>query len=162
MRQALLAWQPSDPSALAVLSPWKKVFPAATMDALLVRSVVPKLVQVLRALDINPRQQQLEPFQWVMVSLRTPTGIQRTPPRVTQSDDAPVTSVFLPPAHDLPPPQAWEEMVSELHFVSLLEGEFFPKWMHTLYAWLTNSGDAGPDFGEIEAWCVPPSMRVLQ
>lgn len=48
--------------------------------------------------------------------------------------------------------QTWEGTLTSLQFVSLLEGEFFPKWMRTLHSWLTNAGPAGPDFGEVEAW----------
>ncbi len=63
---ALAAWHPSDSSALVLLSPWRRVFEPAEWDALLARSIMPKLAFALQELVINPAAQQLEPFQWVM------------------------------------------------------------------------------------------------
>lgn len=37
------------------------------MEALLVRSILPKLMFVLRDFVINPLHQIIEPFQWVMI-----------------------------------------------------------------------------------------------
>jgi tuftelin-interacting protein 11 len=63
----LQEWHPSDPSAHAILAPWQKVFDPSSMEALLVRCIVPKLIFALREFIINPMQQYLEPFQWVML-----------------------------------------------------------------------------------------------
>eukprot|EP00899_Mesostigma_viride_P003224 jgi/Mesvir1/12902/Mv05927-RA.1 len=64
---ALHEWHPSDDSALALLAPWKPVFDPASWEQLLVRSILPKLIFCLQSeLVINPGNQQLGPFQWVM------------------------------------------------------------------------------------------------
>jgi tuftelin-interacting protein 11 len=63
---ALGAWHPSDGSALAVLAPWRTVFPPAQWDALLQRCITPKLTWALSQLVINPADQQLGPLTWVL------------------------------------------------------------------------------------------------
>ncbi|XP_070537179.1 tuftelin-interacting protein 11-like [Ptychodera flava] len=63
---ALNNWHPSDISAKTILQPWKQVFSPGTMDAFLVRHIVPKLAVCLQEFVINPYQQQLDPFNWVM------------------------------------------------------------------------------------------------
>lgn len=59
-------WHPSDGSALVLLSPWHRVFEPADWEALLLRSIVPKLAGALQALVINPAAQDMGPFNWVM------------------------------------------------------------------------------------------------
>lgn len=63
---ALTAWHPSDSSAIVLLRPWQRVFDTADWDALLQRSIAPKLAYALQELVINPLAQVLEPFQWVV------------------------------------------------------------------------------------------------
>ncbi len=46
---ALSKWHPSDPSALSVLAPWKRVFRREDWDQLCSTAVEPKLVRVLKA-----------------------------------------------------------------------------------------------------------------
>lgn len=63
---ALQQWHPSDQSALALLRPWHTVFDAKDWDALVMRSIVPKLAWALQdVLVINPLQQDLAPFHWL-------------------------------------------------------------------------------------------------
>lgn len=62
----LQAWHPSDPSAFYMLKPWKDVFAPAHMETLLVRCILPKLVFEMRKFVINPQQQNLDIFKWVM------------------------------------------------------------------------------------------------
>lgn len=56
---ALVAWQPVDRSARAMLEPWIGVMAAPALEVFLVRHIVPKLQQSLDALVINPMQQSL-------------------------------------------------------------------------------------------------------
>lgn len=57
---ALTAWQPSDRSARAMITPWAKVFDSGEMEAFLIKHIVPKLQISLTELIINPLQQDLE------------------------------------------------------------------------------------------------------
>jgi tuftelin-interacting protein 11 len=61
----LAEWHPSDPSAIAILSPWATVFKKQHMEALLVRCVLPKLAMALREMPINPAAQTLDAFRWL-------------------------------------------------------------------------------------------------
>lgn len=63
---ALAAWHPSDGSALALLSPWQRVFAPGDWEALLVRCIAPKLGFALQELQINPAAQVLDPLQWAL------------------------------------------------------------------------------------------------
>lgn len=55
--QVLVEWHPSDMSAHVILSPWAGVFDAHGMEQLLLRSIMPKLVQTLKQLVIDPNNQ---------------------------------------------------------------------------------------------------------
>ncbi|CAL8461887.1 g1418 [Coccomyxa elongata] len=64
---ALQAWHPSDASALALLSPWHKVFDSKEWGALIGRSILPKLAHTLdMEFAVNPVAQDLAPWHWVM------------------------------------------------------------------------------------------------
>ncbi|KAF9585897.1 hypothetical protein BGW38_000168 [Lunasporangiospora selenospora] len=62
----LTSWSALDPSGLQVLDPWRGVFDPTDMEILLLKSVLPKLVEALQALEINPRDQHLEILQAVL------------------------------------------------------------------------------------------------
>ncbi|KAF9938789.1 hypothetical protein BGZ65_012220 [Modicella reniformis] len=62
----LAAWNVLDPSALRVLEPWKGVFSAADMEMLILKSVLPRLVEGLQLFEINPRNQKIEILEAVL------------------------------------------------------------------------------------------------
>lgn len=62
----LSRWHPSDASALAILLPWKDVFDLTSMISFLRQHVQPKLALVLDQFQINPANQNMEPWQWVL------------------------------------------------------------------------------------------------
>ena len=69
LTNALAAWHPSDQSALGLLAPWRTVFDVRDWDALLVRSILPKLQYALSEVKIdgvNRASQVLEPLGWVL------------------------------------------------------------------------------------------------
>uniref|UniRef100_A0A0B6ZZ71 G-patch domain-containing protein n=1 Tax=Arion vulgaris TaxID=1028688 RepID=A0A0B6ZZ71_9EUPU len=63
---ALTSWHPSDVSAKIILEPWHGVFRAGHMSAFLVKNILPKLEMEIQGLTINPHQQFLDSWRWVM------------------------------------------------------------------------------------------------
>jgi tuftelin-interacting protein 11 len=63
---ALTKWHPSDPSAKLILQPWAPVFEKGVTDIFLIKNIVPKLALCLQEFIINPHQQQLDAWDWVM------------------------------------------------------------------------------------------------
>ncbi|XP_046394091.1 tuftelin-interacting protein 11 [Ischnura elegans] len=63
---ALVGWHPSDRSARLMLTPWASAFPRGDMDAFLAKNILPKLQVALQELQINPHQQHLDHWNWVM------------------------------------------------------------------------------------------------
>ena len=61
---ALSKWHPSDPSALSVLAPWRRVFRRADWDQLCSTAVEPKLVRVLQTEGLVRFGHQAA-FRWV-------------------------------------------------------------------------------------------------
>ncbi|CAG9854049.1 unnamed protein product [Phyllotreta striolata] len=63
---ALTNWRPSDRSAKLILQPWQRALSQGAFVAFLLKHIVPKLQLCIQNLAINPHQQHLEPWHWVM------------------------------------------------------------------------------------------------
>ncbi|XP_057669177.1 tuftelin-interacting protein 11 isoform X1 [Diorhabda carinulata] len=63
---ALTNWHPSDRSAKLMLQPWQRVLSQGSFVAFLLKHIVPKLQICMQSLVINPHQQHLDPWNWVM------------------------------------------------------------------------------------------------
>ncbi|RZB66647.1 sip1/TFIP11 interacting protein [Asbolus verrucosus] len=63
---ALTNWHPSDKSAKPMLKPWQRVLPDGVFVAFLIKHIVPKLQICMQNLVINPHQQHLDAWYWVM------------------------------------------------------------------------------------------------
>jgi len=66
LANALNNWHPSDRSAKLILLPWKDVFTRGSMQAFLVRNIVPKLESSISGLVINPHNQNLDLWRSVI------------------------------------------------------------------------------------------------
>lgn len=63
---ALTNWHPSDRSAKLMLKPWQRALPEGSFVAFLVKHIVPKLQLCMQNFVINPHQQPLDAWNWVM------------------------------------------------------------------------------------------------
>ncbi|KAG5890818.1 hypothetical protein JTB14_008259 [Gonioctena quinquepunctata] len=63
---ALANWHPSDRSAKLMLLPWQRALSKGAFVAFLLKHIVPKLQICMQSLVINPHQQHLDPWNWVM------------------------------------------------------------------------------------------------
>ncbi|XP_043831797.1 tuftelin-interacting protein 11 isoform X2 [Dromiciops gliroides] len=80
LSSALQKWHPSDSSAKLILQPWKDVFTPGSWEAFMVKNIVPKLGMCLNELIINPHQQHMDAFYWVidwegMISVSSLVGL---------------------------------------------------------------------------------------
>ncbi|XP_055328289.1 tuftelin-interacting protein 11-like [Paramacrobiotus metropolitanus] len=62
---ALTRWHPSDMSAKLMLQPWIPLFSKATMDQFLIRNILPKLQELMQTFQVNPKQQELRPLDYI-------------------------------------------------------------------------------------------------
>jgi tuftelin-interacting protein 11 len=51
---------------LCFSQPWQRVWPPSDWEKMLSASIVPSLLNALSQLAINPAQQNLDPFKWLM------------------------------------------------------------------------------------------------
>jgi len=147
---ALTQWHPSDSSAFELLKPWRKVFKHTDWEQLCSKSIEPKLCKVLDSLKVNPADQQMDPFHWVMA-----WASEISPNRLVREH---VIPIGIPCCSD-------KKIISHV-FLSLLQAKildlhFFPKWRTVLRHWLTGKD---PDFDEIARWylawksCIPDEV----
>ena len=62
----LTNWHPSDSSAKRILLPWKEVFPKGSLQAFVLKNIMPKLEGIMYKIVVNPGQQKLDEWNWVM------------------------------------------------------------------------------------------------
>ncbi|XP_056676863.1 tuftelin-interacting protein 11-like [Monodelphis domestica] len=80
LSRALQKWHPRDSSAKLILQPWKDVFTPGSWEAFMVKNIVPKLGMCLNEFIINPHQQHMDAFYWVidwegMISVSSLVGL---------------------------------------------------------------------------------------
>jgi len=66
LANALVHWHPSDLSGKQILTPWITVFSKGSMDAFIIKNIIPKLQLALQELVLTPQTQVMEPWNWVM------------------------------------------------------------------------------------------------
>ncbi|KAG0252347.1 hypothetical protein BG011_007030 [Mortierella polycephala] len=66
LASGLMTWHVLDPSGIRVLEPWRGVFEAADLEKLLLKAVLPKLIEGLQLFEINPRDQKIELLQAIL------------------------------------------------------------------------------------------------
>ncbi|KAI8825833.1 GC-rich sequence DNA-binding factor-like protein-domain-containing protein [Fimicolochytrium jonesii] len=60
-------WTPADPSAFETLLPWREIFRPSDMESLVMKAILPKLVETLQKdFSVNPANQDLTPLQNVL------------------------------------------------------------------------------------------------
>ena len=62
----LTNWHPSDSSAKGILLPWKEVFSKGSLQAFVLKNIMPKLESIMSKIVVNPGQQKLDEWHWVM------------------------------------------------------------------------------------------------
>jgi tuftelin-interacting protein 11 len=69
LASALQKWNPMDSSALDIMKPWKGILSARTWETLMLRTIVPKLLDGMKTFQINPANQDLTMFRSVLTWL---------------------------------------------------------------------------------------------
>lgn len=125
---ALQQWNVMDKSALILLQPWKSVLQTEQWDRLMLRAIMPKLVEALRQFTIDPTKYvSFESTAYVFIVL----------PFRSQS-----LTLFKAVTN-------WVDHFPPGHMAAMFEVEFFPKWLQILKYWLSSPN---PSFQEISQW----------
>lgn len=56
-----------DNSIYSIIAPWKNIFDSSTMENFLTRNIIPKLIHLLKELNINSTQESSELFNQIML-----------------------------------------------------------------------------------------------
>ena len=59
---ALSEWKPDSPVAQQLITPWLEILDRKSIDNILMRSVVPKLISQLKQIEIDPTGQDIKPL----------------------------------------------------------------------------------------------------
>lgn len=52
----------------------------------------------------------------------------------------------------------WADLIPAMYFTSILEGEFFPKWLTVLHSWLSHTAD----YAEVKAHAQLSAMKASE
>lgn len=135
-------WHPSDSTGRALLMPWIDIFDRSSLDNLVVRSIIPKLIVSIRGMPIDPCFREdgemggESQFQWDWII-------------------------------------SWHGIIPQMHFISLLAGEFFPRWLLSLGSGLMttisrqsfkgdNSTNGKSDLQAVVAWYLKWKSAIPQ
>lgn len=64
--KAISSWDPSDASAKIILSPWRTTISTPSWNSFMSTHITPKLERSIQSLTINPGDQRLEQWTWLM------------------------------------------------------------------------------------------------
>jgi hypothetical protein len=125
LQTALAAWHPADASARTILAPWRAVWDAKAFDALVARSILPKLVGVLRELRVG------------VVGGGVEGGTSAS------SSSAAAAAAPDPAVEPFGWVMEWTDLLPAGHASALVEGELLPKLVAALADALRLRGPAG-------------------
>jgi len=124
-----------------MLQPWKEVFTKAEWERLMLRAIIPKLVEGLRKFEIDPsKYDSFAPFHVNVTEELTAFLLFR--------QDLTLYKAVI----------AWMDLIPVEHMSTLFEAEFFPKWSHVLQYWLSTS----PNYDEISKWYLFWKQQIPQ
>ena len=60
-------WHPSDNTAQILLEPWTSIFDKNSLDNLVIRSIIPKLIVYIRGMSMDLNKEDLSQFHWITI-----------------------------------------------------------------------------------------------
>ena len=130
--------------------PLRSILPRKSFAALITKGVLPMLSKALRSVDINPANQSLDTVNavWAWHSLVAKALDKNPSKKLGQGQGMGGTTGS---AASSIAETGTGTGTAAMHLCALWEGDFFPKLLATLHAWLRQAD--GPDaFKQIEAW----------